>query len=247
MENAIMMLSTPVAELREKVDSQTRFKKVTFGFDPRAVNEYIRTQNDAIERLQQELSQARREYSEQLLALQSELKHQEHLSTQIKISLDEMTLQANEHAARAEAAEERECAGIAECERYQEIINEMKTASDSKNADKLHDQLTQQERECSELTAQLIVAQNEAQIATDKLEGLVAENSALSKQLDEERTKRLIASRDATVHAASIKALNRTNVARIVDRMNDIAQLLSHYSRSSEEVMDKLISCSESD
>ncbi len=57
----------------------------------------------------------------------------------------------------------------------------------------------------------------------------------------------MIASRDATVHAASIKALNRTNVARIVDRMNDIAQLLSHYSRSSEEVMDKLISCSESD
>ncbi|MPM66619.1 hypothetical protein SDC9_113529 [bioreactor metagenome] len=101
--------------------------------------------------------------------------------------------------------------------------------------------------ECSELTAQLIVARNEAQMALDKLDGLSTENNALSRQLDEERAKRLASSRDATVHASSIKALNRTNVARIVDRMNDIAQLLSHYARSSEEVMDKLISCSEPD
>ena len=163
------------------------------------------------------------------------------------MSLEEATLQANEHAARAEAIQEHDRAVIAECERYQQTINEMKTASDLHSADKLQEQLKQHTHEYSELTAQLIVAQNEAKMAVGKMDSLTAENSELTIQLDQERTNRLVANRDTTVHAASIKALNRTNVARIVDRMNDIAQLLSHYSRSSEEVMDKLISCSESD
>lgn len=239
-KNESLMLGGAVAELREQLDADARFKKVLVGFEPQQVNTYLKTQKEFIVQLQDALSQAGQTHEEYRADAETRLAALSSDHELLKAALEARGAElAKAQSERAEAV--REMAGLhALREEEAQQLARLRESLEKKNLERMRAQLITATRESSESAANLTAARQENKHLKARLDALGTDYEALSAALAAQRER--YQARQLTVEraVARVKAHAHLGVNEAAARLREGADLIAACFAENDVLLSQL-------
>lgn len=241
-KNEELMLGGAVAELREQLDADARFKKVLMGFEPQQVNAYLKTQKEFIAQLQEALSQAGQTHEEYRADAETRLAALSSDHALLKAALEECG--AKLCKAQSECAETAKEVATLQALREEESqqLARLRESLEKQNLERMRAQLITATRESSESTANLTAARQENKRLKARLDALSADYESLSAALSVERER--YQARQLTVERTveRIKAHAHLGVNEAATRLREGADLIVACFAENDALLSQLAS-----
>ena len=225
-EEKIPLMTQPVAQLREKVEQQTRFKKIFYGYDTKMVDEFIKGLNA-------EIITAKEGVEKQCESQREELAHKTEEALQLSNMLSTVQNAAKNVETELEQAKKREKEAAIKANRDEVLIQELKTALDSQETERLKSDFTACRREKDECIARIAVLHSENEQARKRLQTLAEENRMLAAALSAAREKLTLTCNGVDQHATGLKTLVAVRGAEISARVQELAEICADFTETS--------------
>lgn len=234
------VLGGAMAELREQLDAETRFKKTLMGFDPQQVNGLLKSQKEFIAQLQAELAQAQQEADAYRAEAETRSAAQAADFAGLRRAWEEQSAQLEEARLRLdEATREAETARAA-LQRESEQVSRLRESVETRHLERMRAQLISATRESSENTVKLTAARQEIKQLKARVAALAADCEAATAALDEERAGQQSWQLALDRSLARAKARSHQVGVETAARLRETADLIAASFSESEALLARL-------
>ena len=228
-EDKTLLMPQPVAQLREKVEEQTRFKKMIYGYDTKMVDEFIKVLNA-------EIAAAKEAVENECGSLREQLALKEKETAEMMDCLHTAQVTAKAAEKELEQAQKREKALVIKSNRDEELIQKLQASLDSKEIERLKNDLGACKREKNECLAQRMVAQSESEQARKRLKTAMEENRVLALALSTARENLATTCNGVDQNAVALKTLAEVRGAEILTRVQELAEICADYTATGAQL-----------
>lgn len=227
-----------VTQLRERVDRETRFRRVLYGYETQSVDESItqlrgllagqeeefRAEREALMRENDSLRRDAQEQSQQLRSAAERNVHYEEVLREQETQIETARVQEREAAAR-----------LAECQETVQSLQEALARCRSEA-----EEIAALREERGALQAQCRTIQAEAEQAEEAMVRVEEENRRLNEQLEQERKEVREYRLKMLENLAHIETLRRHMVTLLDEKMQESSRLLASWQSEADDAASQL-------
>lgn len=234
------MLGGAMAELREQLDAETRFKKILMGFDPQQVNEFLKSQKEFIAQLQAELAQVQQ--GAEAYHAEAEARSAAQLAdlAQLRLECEGRGTRLEETQQKLDKTTQEVKTVRAELQHEHEQLARLRESVELRHLERMRAQLIAATRESSESTVQLTAARQEIKQLKSRLDALATEYENVSTALEEERTRQQSSQLALDRALARIKARSHQLGVETAARLRETADLITASFSETEALISRL-------
>ena len=239
-ENSNIFIPETVAELRIKVEEQTRFKKKMQGYDPKSVDEYIKAQSMALQSEKAAWKVREQEILDLLSAAQAAIQERSEQLSDLRERCEQETLKAERCAEELNVAQEREHHYLVTQAKSESIIEQLRSSSDPQKLEEVKNQLNKCMHERNEYFTQLTITRKETEKLSERLKTALEEKSAIQKAFSQEQQQARAHFGEismSTIEARVLSEQHRNNVSR---QLEELANSLRIHCTESEQIFSQI-------
>lgn len=234
------VLGSAMAELREQLDAQARFRKVLMGFDPQQVNGLLKSQKEFTSQLESELVQVQQDAQTYRAEAEARFAAQSADLARLRQDREERGARLEETQHKLDKAAREVQAVRAELQHEAEQLALLRESVELRHLERMRAQLIAATRESSESTVQLTAARQEIKHLKSRLSALTTDYEAASAALEEERARQQ--SWQLALDRTLTRAKARTHQLGMetATRLRETAELITASLAENEDLLSRL-------
>jgi len=234
------VLGGAMAELREQLDAEARFKKVLMGFDPQQVNGLLKSQKEFISQLQAELVQALQEAEVYRGEAEARSAAQSADLAQLRQTCEARGTRLEETQQKLDETTQEVETARTELQHEAEQLARLRESVELRHLERMRAQLIAATRESSESTVQLTAARQEIKQLKGRLDALSSEYESVSTALEEERARQQSSQLALDRALARVKARSHQLGVETAARLRETADLITASFSENEALLSRL-------